>query len=472
MTTSPAPAIAIDLGTRFLRVARTRADGTPELVEELRGTVPGEGLPTPDGVRGDRWAALSVAYDMYCERCGTPGQVVLVVPPQERAVPPGDGRMPRPRLLDTPHAVLALLRHAGTRIAPRLLVCDLGASSAEVTECSVVGGSVAVARVSRYASADGGYGVAFDAAVLAGAGLPTDDPEVLRELGEARAQNARRIEVVLDRMAARPDQADRFADTVLFEVAGRAITAGMVYRALDRLTDGLDRALDGLPGVRTTGPDPSRTPVIAVGGSARSGALLRHLTGRLGRPVPLPGGTEPALAAVFGAALVAGGHIDPADRYPHALAVRVHLTAVGRPRDGELLISPPGTLEPGGPTVFAEAGGEPVRVRTGPADGTVGREVRILVRAAGTGAAASAGVVTVPPSGDGARFHVGMRLDADGTARLVLQPLGRGWPGVHPAEDRTLAQPPPEEFPLGVLPTEPPPDSPSDPTPDSEGNRT
>ncbi|WP_369263080.1 sugar kinase [Streptomyces sp. R35] len=534
MTTHAAPAIAVDAGTRFLRVARTRADGTPELVE-LPGTVPGEGLPTPAGVRGDRGAALRAAYTTYREHCGPPGQVVLVVPPQERTVPPGDGRMPRPRLLDTPRAVLALLRHAGTRTAPRLLVCDLGASAAEVTACAVVGGAVTVARVGRYAPADDGYGAAFDAAVLAGAGLPTDDPEVLREYCEARAQNARRTEVVLDRMAARPDRADRSADTVLYEVAGRAITAGMVYRALDRLTDGLDRALDGLTEARATGPDPSRTPVIAVGGPARFGAFLRHLTGRLGRPVPLPDGTDPALAAVFGAALVAGGHTDPADRYPHAVAVRVHRTVVGRPRDEELLISPPGTLEPGGATVFAEAGGERVRVRTGsadgaggraggtagpvdgaggwadgaagsadgaggraegmagpvdrtggradgtarPADGTAGpaegaggREVRIVVRAAGSGAVAPAGVVTVPPSGDGARFHVGVRLAVDGTARLVLQPVGRSRPGVDPAEDGLLAQPPPEEFPLGVLPADPQPDSPSDPPPDSEGAPT
>lgn len=240
--------------------------------------------------------------------------------------------------------------------------------------------------------------------------------------------------------------------------------------------------------------------MIAVGGPARSGALLRHLTGRLGRPVPLPDGTDPALAAVFGAALVAGGHIDPADRYPHAVAVRVHRTVVGRPRDEELLISPPGTLEPGGATVFAEAGGDRVRVRTGsadgaggraegtagpadrtggradgtagPAGGTGGREVRIVVRAAGSGAVAPAGVVTVPPSGDGARFHVGVRLAVDGTARLVLQPLGRSRPGVHPAEDGMAAQPPCEEFELGVLPSDLQPDSPSDPPPDSEGAPT
>ncbi|WP_329461490.1 sugar kinase [Streptomyces sp. NBC_01431] len=467
MTTAAAPpAIAIDPGTRFLRVARTRADGTPELVE-LPGTVPGEGLPTPAGVRGDRGAALSVAYTAYREHCGTPGQVALVVPPQERAVPPGDDRMPRPRLLDVPHAVLALLRHAGTPMAPRWLVCDLGASAAEVTECAVVGGSLAVVRVARYAPDHDGYGAAFDAAVLAGAGLPTDHTEVLWELGRARARNARRTEVALDRMAARPDRAARFADTVLYEVAGREITAGMVHRALDRLTGGLDRALDGLPEHRATGPDPSRTAVIAVGGPARSGALLGYLTGRLGRPVLLTGGTDPALAAVFGAALVASGHIDPADRYPHAVGVRVQRTTVGRPRDGELLISPPGTLEPGGPTVFAEADGERVRVRTGLADGTAGREVRIVVRASGTGAAAEAGVVTVPPSGDGARFHVGVRLAVDGTARLVLQPLG-----VHPAEDRLAAQHPPEEFALGILPTDLRLDPPFDSPPDSEGART
>ncbi|MET9037705.1 sugar kinase [Streptomyces mirabilis] len=454
MTTPAAPAIAVDASTRFLRVARTRADGTPELVE-LPGTEPGEGLPTPPGVRGDRGAALRLAYTKYREQCGTPGHVVLVVPPQERAVLPGDGGMPRPRLLDTPHAVLALLRHKGIRIEPRLLVCDLGASAAEVTECAVAGGSVAVVRVARYAPADDGYGAAFDAAVLAGAGLPVDEPAVLRELGRVRSQNARRIEVALERMAARPD---RSAATVVHEVAGREITADLLHRALARLTDGLDRALDGLPGVRATGQDPSCTPVIAVGGAARSEALLRHLTGRLGQPVPVPGGTDPALAAVFGAALVADGRIDAADRYPHAVAVRVHRTEVGRPRDGELLISPPGTLEPGGATVFAETDGERVRVRTGPADGTRGRDVRILVRAAGTDAAAPAGVVTIPPSGDGARFHLGVRLAADGTARLVLQPLGRS-----PSGDRPLAQLPPEEFPLGVLPTDPRPDSPSDP---------
>ncbi|AZQ38080.1 sugar kinase [Streptomyces cyaneochromogenes] len=467
MKTPPASTIAIDPGTRFLRIARTRADGTPALVD-LPGTVPGEGLPTPAEIRGDREAALSLAYTTYREHCGIPGQLVLVVPPGERTVPPGDGRMPPPRLLDTPHAVLALLRHAGTPIARRLFMCDLGASAAGVTECADVGGAIAMVPAEPSPPADGGYGAAADNVVLEGVGLSADDTGVLLELGEARAHNARRIEVALDRMASHPDRADRFADTVLFGVAGQEITAGLVHQSLGRLTDGLDKALAGLPGVSANRPDPFRTPVIVVGGAARFGALLRHLTGRLGRPVPLPDGTDPALAAVFGAALVAGEHVEPADRYPHAVSVRVHRTAAGRPRDEELLISPPGTLEPGGATVFAEADGERLRVRTGPADGTGGRDVRILVRAAGTGTAAPVGVVTIPPAGDGARFHVGVRLATDGTARLVLQPFDHGRSDTHQAGNRRPEQPPPAEFPLGVLPA----DLQPDPPPDTQGART
>ncbi|MGW5029623.1 sugar kinase, partial [Streptomyces albidoflavus] len=55
-----APAVAVDAGSRYLRVARADGDGPPYLVD-LPGTVPGEGLPTPDRVRGDRAAALAAA---------------------------------------------------------------------------------------------------------------------------------------------------------------------------------------------------------------------------------------------------------------------------------------------------------------------------------------------------------------------------------------------------------------------------
>ncbi|MHC8560805.1 hypothetical protein ACW23B_01840 [Streptomyces albidoflavus] len=154
-------------------------------------------------------------------------------------------------------------------------------------------------RSGRYAPVPGGYGAAFDRAVLDGAGLPPDDPEVLRLLALARAGTTRRTDVALDRMVARPDRAERLADTVVHEVAGHEITAGAVFRAFARLTEGLDGVL--------AAAGPERTPVVAVGGAARSATLVRHLAERLGLPVPLPGGTDPALAAVFGAALVAAG---------------------------------------------------------------------------------------------------------------------------------------------------------------------
>ncbi|MEV8351121.1 sugar kinase [Streptomyces niveus] len=445
MTSSAGPAVAIDVGSRFLRVARVEADGAPRLVD-LPGAVPGEGLPTPAAVREDHDAALRLAYAAYREHCGTPERLVLVVPQGEQDRPPPDVGVPRPGLLGTPHAVLALLRHGGGSPTWPLLVCQLGALEIDIARCALVGRTVGVSRATRYEPGPPGYGDAFDAAVLDEAGLAADGPEVLRELGLARAANARRTEAALDRMALRPDRAERFADTVVYEVAGREITAGVVHRALSRLTDGLDRALEGVR------PGPDRLPVIAVGGPARSRTLIRHLTERLGPAVPLPDGTDPATAAVLGAALVAAGRADAADRYPYAVSVRVHRIVAGRPRDGELLISPPGTLVPGGPTVFAEVGGERVRLRTAPATGGGAREVRLLVREAGSGTAVPAGTAMVPAIA-GVSLHVGLRVTTDGTARLVLRQLGRNSDDA----DQPVPYPPqlpPTEIPLGDLPTD------------------
>ncbi|MFC0602484.1 hypothetical protein [Streptomyces palmae] len=430
-------AIAIDAGARFTRIAHLGEDGTP-VPAELPGSVPGEGLPTPVGTGGHRGAALRDAYAAYREHRGTPERVVLVVPQQDRAdharravdvltALHGTDPMPRLRVLGAPHAVMALLRHTATATAPRYTVCDLGAGAVEVSLCAFTAGSVAVTGSARYGPA-GGYGAASDAALLDGAGLPDDDAG-RRALDQARARQgaAQRLDVALRRTARHPG---RYEDTVVLQVAGRDITAGMVRRALDRLAAGLDRALAEARGGR---PAP---PVVAVGGGARFGPLLRHLADRQGEPVALPGGVDPAHAAVFGAALVAAGRVDPADRYPYAVSVGTHRTAAGRPRAEELLISPAGALEPGGATVFAESGGRRVLVRTGPAGA---RPVRIQVRDAESGAVTSAGTLTIPPGAEGARFHVGVRIAADGTARLVLHPLGSGTPSEHP---------------LGALPTD------------------
>ncbi|QQM40186.1 hypothetical protein [Streptomyces liliifuscus] len=425
-------AVALDPGAHFTRIAHITPDGTPALVE-LPGTVPGEGLPTPGGAGGHHGTALRAAYAAFRQQYGTPEQVVVVIPQHDRAEQArratdvlaalhGTDPMPRLRTLGTPHAVLALLRHAGAATGARYAVCDLGATAAEVSLCTLAPGSVAVTATARHAPGDG-LAAGFDAALLTGAGLPDED-SARRALAEARASEgaAQRQEIALGRSVRHPG---RYDDTVVLEVAGHGVTLGVLRRALDRLTTGLDAALD-----RVADGQPA-AHVIAVGGAARSGPLRRHLTQRRGAPVPLPGGTDPALAAAFGAALVAAGRIDPADRYPYAVFVGTHCTVGGTPRADDLLISPAGALEPGGPTVFAEADGHRVRVRTRPVGATAQRRVPIQVRDASGGHPTPVRAVTVSAAPEGTRFHVGVRLAVDGTAHLVLHPTSSGTPSEH-----------------------------------------
>ncbi|MET8740886.1 hypothetical protein [Streptomyces sp. NPDC004728] len=450
-------AVAIDIGSRYARIARVGAHGAPELVE-LPGAVPGEGLPVPAGEDGRRDAALHAVCSAYVGQHGVPDRLVIVAPRRDRSGPPGHGadasaglhgtgRTPPPSVLSTPHAVLALLRHAGTATAGRYVVCDLGAAAAEVSVCVVTAGAVAVAGSARHAPADG-YGAGFEAALLAEAGLLCDEAG-RRVLAGVRAEDgaALRLDLALDRAERNPE---RFDATAVHRVAGRDITAGAVRLALRRLAAGLDlataEALDDAAPTEEAPPSaaqaPARTAVdglVAVGGTARFAPLLRHLTGG-GRPlVPLPAGTDPALAAVYGAALVAAGLADPADRYPYAVCVGAHRTAAGRPENQELLVSGAGLLEPGGAAVFAEAGGERLRVRTGPAGAAAGRSVEVRVRDPEGAVSVPVRTLALPGGAEDDRFHLGVRLALDGTARLVLHPLDAGAP---------------VEFPLGELPTD------------------
>ncbi|MFC9753991.1 hypothetical protein [Streptomyces sp. NPDC056921] len=450
-------AVAIDIGSRYARIARVGAHGAPELVE-LPGAVPGEGLPVVAGEDGGRDAALRAAYSAYVGRYGVPDRLVIVAPRRDRSGPPGHGadasaglhgtgRTPPPSVLSTPHAVLALLRHAGTTTAGRYLVCDLGAAAAEVSVCVVTAGAVAVAGSARHAPADG-YGAGFEAALLAEAGLPCDEAG-RRVLAGLRAEDgaALRLDLALDRAERSPE---RYDATAVHRVAGRDITAGTVRLALRRLAAGLDLAAaealdDAAPteeAPASAAQAPARSAVdglVAVGGTARFAPLLRRLTGG-GRPlVPLPAGTDPALAAVYGAALVAAGLADPADRYPYAVCVGAHRTVAGRPENQELLVCGAGLLEPGGAAVFAQAGGERLRVRTGPAGAAAGRPVEVRVRDPEGAVSVPVRTLALPGGAEDDRFHLGVRLAVDGTARLVLRPLDAGAPA---------------EFPLGELPTD------------------
>ncbi|KUN06186.1 hypothetical protein AQI95_14930 [Streptomyces yokosukanensis] len=447
--------IGIDIGTRYARIARIGDRGVPELAE-LPGAVPGEGLPVPDAAGTGREDALRAVYRAYRGRYGTPDDVVAVVGQrgrleQARLVTAalteshGDGRAPRVRALSTPQAVLALLRAAGTATRGRYVVCDLGAAAAEASVCVVTAGAVAVAATARHAPADG-YGAALDAALLAEAGLAADE-EGRRALAAARAEEgaAQRLDLALERAEDRPERWDA---TAVHRVAGRDITAGTVRSALRRLTAGLDLALsealgDGSSGGAAPpggghGDDPDGA-LVAVGGTARFAPLARHPAAAGWRLAPLPGGTDPSLAAVFGAALVAAGRIDPADRYPYAVCVGAQRTVAGRLKDQELVISEAGHLEPGGDTVYAQRAGQRLRVAVGPAGAAVGRPVQVRVRDPERGVSAPVRTLALPVGTEDDRFHVGVRLAVDGTARLVLHPLDPGAPA---------------EFPLGSLPSD------------------
>ncbi|MEU9077708.1 hypothetical protein [Kitasatospora sp. NPDC048538] len=419
--------LAIDVGTRFVRLAHPGPDGLPALAD-LPGTVPGEGLPVLVGQ--DPAQVLAAACAAFRERHGPPAQVVLVA---AEAMPPGHlhqvtaafGATAPVRELRPATAVLALLRHHGPAPDGTWAVCVLGTAAVEVSVCVVAPRSVGVRRFVRH-TPDGGLGSAFDAALL-DAAAPDDGPggasdggaglEALRVARSVPGAAAR-----WDRTVARAErQPARYDDTPVLWIGTREVPAGAARRALAVLREQVGHA------AAESGLDD--LPVVAVGGPARIPAIRRAAAGA-GREAALPAGTDPALAAVLGAALVAAGRVDPADRYPYEVLLGARLVRHGRLAATEVVLCGPGRLVPGGATVFAERDGR--RLAVGGA-GAHAREAEVRVRDAAGGRAVRVGAVTLPASAEGERFHVGIAMAAGGRTRLVLRPVGgHGEPHEHP----------------------------------------
>ncbi|OIJ62793.1 hypothetical protein WN71_037600 [Streptomyces mangrovisoli] len=397
-------------------MAEVGPDGSPRLVD-LPGATLDEGLPLSAAARASRVAALQEAYDAYRARHGRARRLVVVVARRERPLPDAElaaalGGLrdaPEVRPLGAPHAVLALLRHRGAAGDGRYAVCDLGARAAEVTLCAVAGPSVAVLDGAEHAPA-AGLGDAFDAALLAGAGLPHDAAGRAALAAARRGPDAgQRLRSALDRAARNPDVYDA---TTVYWLGERPVTVRDFRTALAAVTTALDGTLD------TVGTGHA---VVPVGGLARLAPLHTHLAARH-RITGLAGtDVDPCHAAVLGAALVAAGLVDPGDRYPHAVCVSAHRMVGGRLRSEELEISPAGALEPGRAPVFAQSGGRPVNVRPAP-----GAQRRVVVGVRGTagGPVLPVRTVHIPPGAPGDRCHLGVRLSADGVAHLVLRPVG------------------------------------------------
>ncbi|MGW2248888.1 hypothetical protein ACWCXH_01605 [Kitasatospora sp. NPDC001660] len=421
--------LAVDVGARFVRLAHVRPDRLPALAE-LPGTVPGEGVPVPAG--RDPARTLAAACTAFRERHGPPSQVVLVAP---EAMPPVHARRiaeafgPSTPVIELrpAAAVLALLRHNGQALDGTWAVCAIGTTTVEVSVCVAAQRSVGVRRFVRH-TPDGGLGAAFDAALLNTAitgGGPADDA-ALTALRAARGAPgaAARWERVIARAEQHPA---RYDDMAVLWIGDREVPAGTARHALAVLREqvGHTAAEAGLDGL----------PVVAVGGPARIAAVRRSAAGA-GRAVELPAAADPALAAVLGAALVAAGLVDPADRYPYEVLIGARRVRHGRLTATELTLCGPGRLVPGGATVFAERGGR--RLAVGGA-GERPREAEVRVRDAAGGPAVRVGAVNLPASREGERFHVGIAMAATGRTRLVLRPTGGSGE--------------PHEYPLGELPS-------------------
>ncbi|MCX4750120.1 hypothetical protein OG455_32175 [Kitasatospora sp. NBC_01287] len=436
--------LAIDIGTRFVRFAHLDAAGRPGLAD-LEGALPGEGLPVAPGRAGQ--LVLAEGCAAFLARHGPPDAVVLLCPPAQSAAcsqvivecfGTDPGAFPPPRLLRPAVAVLALLRHDGGAQQGTWAVCELGAAAVEITVCSLAPHRLTVLRTVRRRP-HGGYGAAFDDAVtdavtdaathavtdaVTDAGPGGADAASLAALGQALGAPGagERLDLSLARAELDPARHD---DTPVLWLRGREVPAGILRRALLPLREELRQALaeatiDALP-------------TVVVGGAARLAALRRQ-AGGTGGCVELPGGVDPALAAVLGASLVAAGRVDAADRYPHALVIGTRRVRHGRLTSAELTLCPPGALVPAAPAVFACEGGRPVAVGGA---GDVPREVEVWAREADGGRTVRAGSARLPASTPDERFHVGVALALDGTARLVLRPADGG--ASH-------------EYPLGELP--------------------
>ncbi|MES9524373.1 hypothetical protein [Streptomyces capoamus] len=439
---NPPYALALDIGTRYARLAVARPGAGPPRPVSLPGDVPGEGLPLSAAVRGRPVAALREAYGTCVARYGPPAGAVVVLPrrtARESAGPAtaalAEAGCPRVRAIGTAHALLALVRHtAGVADAGtgEYLVCDAGARAADTARCMLAGPSVLLRATAAASGPTGRLGAELDAALLAAAGLPDDD-EGHRGLAAARLDDpgGRRLGFAVARAVHQPDPGD---DIPVHRLGDRDVTAGTVRACLPPLIDAVRQALDEVAAPPGAAEQP---PLLLAGGLARLAPLTRQLAERH-RLLPLPAGVDPGYAAAAGGALVAAGLADPGDRYPYALRIRTHRRTAGRLHTGELELAPAGSLEPGGATVFAAADGRPAQVLP---DAAAGRPLRI--EAVGPdGRPSPFPDVTLSAGTPDGLCRVGVRVGADGVAALVLRPVTDG------AEAET-------RLPLGPLPVPP-----------------
>ncbi|TDV40977.1 hypothetical protein [Actinophytocola oryzae] len=431
--------LGVDLGMACARLAVLDRRGVP--VAPLRDTaVPDEDL----GVVDDRVcrfvsAVLRAPADDRDGRAGVPRRSVVAVPHSWLGGDPSPAALLEGRLCgadDTDGRVVSQPVAAAAHLCRRdprlvdvpLVLCDLGATALRIAVCRVTSTRVAllshtevtrsfdvdtalaeyaIRRGSRVAPARVDARLLRRTIAAARAGLvPEEEAELWagrRELfGREPYVTAGAYTLTYDDAAA--------ATEALTTAAGALAREVRATRA--ELTDGGPWRLALLGGGALFVP--LRRAVLAGMGAETGGRVLD-----LDRDTVLR-------AAACGAALVAGGLLDPGDRYPHEVSLAARQVSGGVLRPVEVLLARPGELHAGGRSLPGRGVPAPVHFD--------GRDVELVVR--DRGGVSHRVRRPVPEELKGGTFAVALRQLATGECVLVCR-----------SGDR-----PRREWDLGVLP--------------------
>lgn len=407
--------VGIDLGAVSTKLAVLDRHKNP--VAPLRATV----ASTDESPQAFLSTLLRAPADDRDGRFGLPRRAVVAVPHswfgdersllEESLFGTGDGR-----LVSQPIAAGAYLcwRDPSLKGVP-LVLCDLGATTIRMSVCRASAGRVDLLTHEEVSSGDVDAALA-DHAIRHGSGETVDVRLLRQTIAYARTQLDPEVEAEL--WAGR---------RTLF---GREpyVTAGPYQLTFDdavAATEAITTAATELANrVR-----PSLTGawrLALLGGGALFHPLRQAIQHGLGTGDVVDLDRDTVLrAAAHGAALVAGGEVDPGDRYPHAVSLVARRVSGGALTRVEVLLAKPGELRAGGRSLPSR---EPVRF----ADD--GRDVELLVRdRAGVGYPVR---LVPPPTLRGGTFTVALRQRPTGECVLVCRSGEAVW----------------REWDLGVLP--------------------
>lgn len=490
--------LGLDFGTSYAKVAAMSAGGGPRLLQAPRET--GDALvPTAVTYAGDHcrigWAArddgLKRPDDLRCEAfnallpLGTPEEwaangwrcakspsvvcrdfldrllpasldgLVVAVPEQWR----GRGRpgtaalgrilvedlgLPLRALVSEPVCVAAHLVDRYLRQQPRpeplarLLVCDAGGGTFDVTLCAVAGTVVQVVDTDRSDAA----GRAFDRAAVQlayaqahGHSLDASGPELARLLPvfeRAKRRGQRRAAAVLEKARTDP----RYREAMALRFGDRyELSAEQVEGCLLPVAAGIREATGRL--LARHGALDAATAVAVVGGFSLWPTVRAAVLEALGRGDSQPEAEVPldedgrAGAVAYGAALIAEGAIDPRAYYPHTVSLRVRQIRDGRLVTDRVTLAAAGTVElDSHAAAVVEPDRAPLVVE---ADGDAGRPLAVDVQPHGRGEHQT--VVLGPAPLSRGAYHVGLQVDGSSLATVVLRPTAGGEPLVYPIGD-------------------------------------